>query len=317
MNKTSKILIIGFGSIGQRHYRNLTKLGYKNVFAYDVDKSKFKGQTIKILDQLTNDALNQFTAAFVCNPNNQHIQTALKCAAVGCHLFIEKPLSHNLAGISQLIKVCRKNKLTTMIGCNMRFHPCLKFIKNYLSQNKLGKVYGINHEFGYYLPYWRKGTDYRKNYAAKKSTGGGIILDDIHEFDLLFWLNDFSSVKQSNFIYSKVSDLQIETEDFCQAAFKFQNGVIGSVHCDYLQQSYSRTCKVIGERGNLEWSFAENIVWLKNQSGAKKLLTVKNFDFNQVYIDEVKYFFSCLDKKQSTFNEVKTAESVLKFCVKK
>ena len=38
MNKKSKILIIGFGSIGQRHYKNLKKLGYKNLYVFDTNK---------------------------------------------------------------------------------------------------------------------------------------------------------------------------------------------------------------------------------------------------------------------------------------
>jgi len=33
-----KILIIGFGSIGQRHYQNLKKLGYKDIYVFEVRK---------------------------------------------------------------------------------------------------------------------------------------------------------------------------------------------------------------------------------------------------------------------------------------
>ena len=131
MNKKIKILIIGFGSIGQRHYKNLIKLGYKNVWVFDIDKYKIKGQETNVVSSLNNNELKKFEVAFICNPNNAHIKTALKCAQAGCHLFIEKPLSHNLIGIDKLISVCQKDKLITMIGCNMRFHPCLKFIKNY------------------------------------------------------------------------------------------------------------------------------------------------------------------------------------------
>ena len=170
-----KLLIIGFGSIGQRHYRNLLKLGYKNVFVYDTDKTKTKNKKIKTIPNLNNRTLKTFGAALICNPNNKHIETAIKCAQAGCHLFIEKPLSHNLYHLDKLNKICVQNKLITLVGCNMRFHPCLKFIKRYLQNQQLGKIYAISHEFGYYLPYWRTNQDYRKNYAAKKSTGGGII----------------------------------------------------------------------------------------------------------------------------------------------
>jgi len=314
MNKNQKIIIIGFGSIGQRHYRNLTKLGYKNVFVFDTDPDKITGSKIKVVKKMDQDTLKQFAIAIICTPNNLHIKDAVKCAKAGCQLFIEKPLSHNLTGIDKLIHRCRSQGLVTMVGCNMRFHPCLKFIKEYLAKRKLGRVYSINHEFGYFLPYWRPDQDYRKKYASKKSTGGGIILDDIHEFDLLFWLNDFAAIKETKFIYDKVSNLNIETEDICIASFKFKNNVLGSVRCDYLQQDYSRSCKIVGEKGNLQWDFKENIVWLKNKQGMKKLLAVKNFDFNKVYLDEIDYFINCVNKKQSTFNDIKRADQVLKIC---
>lgn len=317
MSKSDKIIIIGFGSIGQRHYRNLLSLGYKNIAVYDPDDRRFIKKNVERLSYLTKKILTESDIAFICNPNNKHIKTAIQCAKTGCHLFIEKPLSHNLRGVKELEDMCRKRELITMVGCNMRFHPCLKFIKHYLGQKKLGRVYGIYHEFGYYLPYWRPGQDYRKNYAAKRSSGGGIILDDIHEFDLLFWLNNFSPFLEKKFIFNKAGDLEIETEDNCIATFKFTNKVLGSVRCDYLQQYYSRGCKVVGQRGNLVWDFNENIVWLKNKVGEKKLLVLKNFDFNQIYLEEVKYFMRCVKDKQPSFNNLALATEVLKYCLKK
>ncbi len=317
MKKNTKILIIGYGSIGQRHYNNLSKFGFNNVYIFDIDSSKLIGKNLKIIEQIDVKKLSQFNIVFICNPNNSHIKTAIQCAKAGCHLFIEKPLSHNLAGLKKLQKICDEKKLITMIGCNMRFHPCLIFIKKYLDKNRLGKIYSISHEFGYYLPYWRPRQDYRKNYAVKKEAGGGIILDDIHEFDLLFWLNDFFPVKESSFIFDKAGKLEMETENICVASFNFKNKILGTIRCDYLQQHYSRNCKIVGEKGNLEWDFTENIVWLKNKQGQKKLFEIKNFDFNNVYIDEVRYFFDCIEKKKKTYNDIGTASKILTYCVKK
>lgn len=316
MAKDLKILIIGFGSIGQRHYKNLKKLGYKNLAVFDINKkiiSNIKSQT----SNLNTNTLQEFRIVFICTPNNLHIKHALPAAKAGCHLFIEKPLSHNLTGINKLSSICQQKKLITMVACNLRFHPSLQFIKKYLEKNKLGKIYKISHEFGYYLPYWRPGTDYTKNYAVKKLKGGGIILDDIHEFDLLFWLNNFKPAKQAKFIYDKISKLRIETEDICLASFKFENNILGSVKCDYLQQSYCRTCKIVGEKGNLEWNWQDNIVWLKTKNQNKKIFQVKNWDVNQMYIDEVKYFMACVKNNVTTFNNIKRSKQVLKHCVRR
>ncbi len=199
MDKNIKIIVIGFGSIGQRHYNNLLKLGYKNVYVYDVDKKRIQKE-IKSIEQLSLKTLNQFKIAFICNPTSLHVETALKCAESGCHLFIEKPLSNSQKNIEKLIKLCRRKKLITMIACNLRFEPCLKKIKNLMDSNYLGKIYAIYLEYGRYLPYQRQGRDYRKIYASQKKMGGGIILDDIHDFDLLFWLNNFEKISQISYI---------------------------------------------------------------------------------------------------------------------
>src|SRR3989344_4496616 len=108
-----KIAIIGFGSIGQRHYKNLLALGYKNIFVYDVDESKIGGG-VKTLAGLSEKKLRDFDIAFICNPTSEHIKTALLCTRAGCHLFIEKPLSHNLSGIADLAKICREKKLIVL-----------------------------------------------------------------------------------------------------------------------------------------------------------------------------------------------------------
>jgi predicted dehydrogenase len=318
ISKNDKIIIIGFGSIGKRHCQNLFSLGYRNVTVFDPVKKTFNNfNSINRLNKINVETARDFKIAFICSPNNLHIKHALICAQAGCHLFIEKPLSHNLKKIKELKKICEEKKIINMVACNLRFHPCAKFAKKYIDGNKLGKVYGISHEFGYFLPYWRPGHDYRKNYAKKKSTGGGIILDDIHEFDLLSWLNSFEKILEAKFIFDKVSNLEIETEDMCLASFKFANKVIGSVRCDYLQQNESRNFKVIGEKGNLEVDLIAEAVYLKNKSKNQKLLQINRKNDNDDFINEVKYFFAAISKKQKTFNDVKDACEVLKYCVNK
>lgn len=305
------ILIIGFGSVGQRHYNNLLKLGFKNIYVYDIDKTKT--QTLPPRTKVTGlKNLTRFDVAFICNPNHLHVRAAIKCARAGCHLFIEKPLSHNLKGIKKLEQLCKEKKLVNMVACNLRFHPCLRFVKNYLNKNKLGKIYSISHEYGYFLPYWRPGQDYRKNYAAKKSTGGGIILDDIHEFDLLFWLNNFEKAKEAKFVFDKVSDLKIETEDLCLASFKFTNKVLGFVKCDYLQQRESRNLKIVGEKGNLEIDLVAEAVYFKDRKSDQKLFKINRDNDNDDFISEERYFLNCVFKKIKTFNGVSMAAGLLK-----
>jgi predicted dehydrogenase len=317
MKKNKKIIIIGFGSIGQRHYRNLRNSGFVDVWIFDADKTKTSSKNLKVLLKLNIKNLKQFDVAFICSPSNLHIKQALLAARAGCHLFIEKPLSHNLKGINELSKICRQKKLVNIIACNMRFNPCLKFVKEYLVKKKLGKIYSIHLETGYYLPFWRPKQDYRQSYSAKKSTGGGIIIDGgIHNFDLLFWLNNFSGVRKATLIYNKASNLEIGAEDNFIASFEFLNKVLGLIKGDYLQQPYSWTLKIVGEKGNLEWDFKKSSVFLATDKEIKKMFEIENYNANQMYEEEIKYFLECVENKKTTFNDVAAAGNILKYCFK-
>jgi predicted dehydrogenase len=310
-----KILIIGYGSIGKRHYRNLNTIGGHEVGVFDVNKKALEEAGVSIVEELNEENLSKFDVAFICTPNHLHIDIAQKCADAGVNLFIEKPLSHTLENTEKLLKTCEEKGLVHMVACDMRFDPCLMFIKEQIKAGKIGKVHSIRHEYGYYLPYWRPNIDYRNNYAGKPEQGGGIILDDIHEFDLLFWLNDFNKVDDHKLIFDKISDLELGTEDMCIGSFKFSNGVMGLVITDYLQQELARNCKVVGEKGNLSWDLHQSSVWFANKEGREELFNVEGYDDNQPYIDEVNYFLNCVKDKERTFNGIDRAMGLLNYCV--
>ncbi|MBI3633619.1 MAG: Gfo/Idh/MocA family oxidoreductase [Candidatus Vogelbacteria bacterium] len=309
--KETKILIIGLGSIGQRHYNNLRSLGFKNVSIFDTDVTKLANKQNAIF-QLKRSELGQFRVVFICNPNNEHVKTARMCVEAGCDIFVEKPVSNDQRGLKELICMCERNKIVNMVGCNMRFHPCISFINNFIKNKGLGKVFNIRHEFGYYLPSWRPGQDYRKNYAAKKETGGGIVLDDIHEFDLLFWLNNFEAIDQYKIISSKVSKLEIETEDQAAGIFRFKNKVVGIVSCDYLSQKYHRTIRITGEYGNLQWSYSNNEVIFESKDKVSRIFYDDHFETNQMYLTEAEYFMEKVRSREKTFNNIERAAQTLK-----
>ena len=75
----------GLGKIGQRHYKNLLSLGYKNVFGWDVDKQKTKNIQTPGPD-------TKFDIVLICNPTHLHVKTALQYARQGSDIFIEKTI---------------------------------------------------------------------------------------------------------------------------------------------------------------------------------------------------------------------------------
>ena len=249
-----RIIIVGTGSIGRRHAANLTTLG-TDVSVFDVNQTLLKTVCTEnkwdpVFDLNLALDQNRFDAAIICTPNHLHIPYAQKAIDAGLHIFVEKPLSHTLDGVGELLGALKKSGLVGMAGFNLRFEPGLRYMKQRLD---LDQVAFAHVEFGSYLPGWRPGTDYTKGYSANKSMGGGIILDDVHEIDYACWLFGYPrSVQSASGTYGR---LGIDVEDVADMHLHYQDKIV-TLHSDYLQKRYTRTCKICFRDGySMEWVF--------------------------------------------------------------
>jgi predicted dehydrogenase len=313
-----KILMIGLGGIGQRHVRNLrTLLGSEiEILAYRVRRlsqvvteqlgiedgtdveAKYSIQTYRDLEQ----ALAQHPeAAFICNPSSLHIPAALQAAQAGCHLFIEKPLSHSYEGVEELVTLVERQNLVALVAFQMRFHPCLQRLHTVLQEWTIGQILAVRIEVGEYLPGFHTYEDYRQMYAARRDLGGGVILSQIHELDYVYWL--FGLPRLVFAIGGHLSSLEIDVEDV--ASILMECVVDGRpfpvhVHQDYIQRPPGRTCQVIGDAGKILLDFCIPAIMVYNGQG--ELLEETRFtDFqrNQLFLDELSHFLECVQGKQT------------------
>jgi len=315
-----EILIVGAGSIGRRHINNLNLLGYSNIDVIEPNEERlnFVKKNFKVRDIFNDfeEAYDRdYDIAFILTPPVYHIPTALELAKRGLDLFIEKPLSHNLEHIDDLIKIKEENSLVIMVGYNQRFNPGLRKLKSHIEEGILGRIYYIRAEVGQYLPDWRPWQDYRKSYTAIKELGGGIILDGSHEIDYVMWLAN-SKVKKVKTIYGKVSDLEINVEDIAEAILRFENGIIASIHLNMIERGYNRYCKVVGGKGSIKWIFKDNV--LEFYDGKSKELMVKKYEIdpNYSYLEELKHFLSCVENRAEPLSDLYSAKETLEVIMK-
>lgn len=299
-----KILVVGCGSIGQRHIRNISGQGVSEIAVCDSRKDQLsKVERMFNIKELYTDldsALEEgFDGAIVCTPSASHVPVAYEAAKHGCHVFVEKPLSDSLVLVDELIETFRRNSKVLMVGFNLRFHPCLQTIKQFLVEGRIGKIISAKAQVGQYLPDWRPLEDYRKSYSAQKALGGGIILDAIHEIDYVRWfLGDVSEV----FCYAdKLSSLEVDTEDTAEILLRFRSKALGNVHMDYVQRIYNRQCEIIGEKGTITWNFNDNIVRLYTaESNRWQLFPITgSFSFGETYVKEIMCFLRCITGKET------------------
>jgi len=312
-----KILVIGYGSIGKRHIENLS--GMKNIKIIVCTNQKidrFLQQNnclvLKNLKQCINEKPN---AAIISNVTSNHIKTATLLASHKIHLFIEKPLSHSFDGIKILVNTIKKFNLITMMGCQLRFHPCIKLAKKYILSNQLGKIMSVQIENGSFLPDWHVDKDYSQSYSAKKSLGGGVVLTCIHEIDYLCWFFGYSTIISA--MTNKVSNLELDVEDIASVLLQFKNKMIAELHLDYFQKPIVRTCKIIGTKGTLELDLVNNSC-RKFDFKKNKWLNVLNlpkYDMNCMYIDELAHFVNCIRYNKKAVNDIDEGLKILKIAL--
>ncbi len=293
-----KILICGLGSIGKRHAKNLLFLKKKNLIFFRERNFVLKEKDlkkIKIFKSLKESSKEKPDVAFICNTTSKHIKTAIECAKMGCHLFIEKPLSNNLKYLNNLEKIVKKKRVKVMIGYNMRFHPLMIKIKKMINDNNLGNIYNIQSEWSEYLPDWHPWENYSHTYAANKKMGGGCSVTLSHELDSMYWL--FGKIKNvKNFRISKYLKGDVDTSsDFL---INFKNNAIGYTHIDFLGKPHIRKLYISGTKKKIFFDYYKNQMEIISRSGRKKIVKVK-FKKNDMYLEEIKYFFKCLKKNIS------------------
>lgn len=329
-----KILIVGMGGIGQRHVRNLRTLLGKDteIYAYrirrlltsvterlevETDVDVEKKYSIRVFNDL-NEALSQNPdIGFICNPSSLHIPVALKIAEKGCHLFIEKPLSHSFENVEKLISIIEQNRLVSFVGYQMRFHPCLQKLKNIMDRNYIGKILSVRAQVGEYLPAFHKYEDYRLMYASKKELGGGVVLSQIHELDYLYWL--FGLPLRIFALGGHLSSLEIDVEDVASVLmeFNYKDAIFPvHLHMDYVQQPPSRTCNIVGDKGKICVDLRSNTLKIYSENGDKlEDYSFDKFDRNQMFLDELNHFLSCIQNKQKSLVTVQDGSQSLKMAL--
>tara|TARA_Y100001936_G_C16081223_1_gene678015 strand:- start:1405 stop:2388 length:984 start_codon:yes stop_codon:yes gene_type:complete len=298
-----KILVVGYGSIGKRHVRNLLEHTKAEVIICTKRKDlKFKNNNVRVTDSVDEALKENPSIGFITNETVYHIPLAIKLAKSGLDLFIEKPLSSSTKGIKTLQKIVKEKKLIVQMGFHLRFHRSIIEIRKLIKQRKIGKVISIQAENGSYFPDWHPKEDYKISYAGKKELGGGIVLTQIHDVDYLFWI--FGEVKSVFSFMGKFSDLKISTEDYCASIIQFKKNITAELHLDFFQGPELRACKIKGTNGVISWNSLDNQIKFFNNKKNKWEIIFKfeKFERNQMYRDEIKHFLSCVKNRKKTIN---------------
>ena len=247
-----KLVVIGAGSIGRQHALNLKdKVDSCALYDQETEQAELfaKENGLDVLSSIEEVANWSADGVIISTPHTSHVEIAKNLLGQVSNILIEKPISNQLDATHQLLEESHSKNCNIFVVSNMRYHPAINCIAENI--DRLGKIYYARAQFGNYLPNMRPDADYKKLYCAHKAQGGGVIMDVIHEIDYLRWL--FGPVTSVQCTADKLSDLDIDVEDYAHIVAKHENNIRSEIHMDYLKPYKRRGCEVVGELGHLIW----------------------------------------------------------------
>ncbi len=312
-----RILIIGTGSMGIRHFEIAKKLFPSAEIAIysESDREAIFPRALSSKSEIT---AFQPEISVIANQSSRHIEFANYLVKIGSHLLIEKPISSNMEGIAETFELKKISNSKILVGYNLRYLSSFRSVKSLLKEKRIGRVLDVRIEVGQSLESWRPGRDYRETASARKIDGGGVLRELSHELDYLIELFGFPLWVQANI--SKVSDLEIDVEDIAHIILGLtdENGAdfMVSLHLDFIRRDTKRNFTVIGSEATLEWNLLDGCVSLKSPEAPQREISLPGKDsmsetYTKEWEDLIQSINSDTEPFSSLVSSVKTLEVVL------
>ena len=259
--KTRSILLIGYGSIGKRHARNLIEMGL-TPFILTKHPDDLNATFLNDVSELGGRNIEY---CIICSPTSEHLDSLKKCLSLKHgpkKILIEKPLEATYAKGIQVKKISEKFDVEIFVAYNLRFLEVFKTIRGFLEKNKGIRIVEI--VAGQDLKEWRSARDYTRSYSAHREQGGGVDLDLSHEIDYVLWL--FGDKIIDKMMYrKKISDLEIDSPDIFKLFLRYERFVV-DVTLDYIRKPKTRYIRIICENGeNLYYDFTTNRIDIRTR----------------------------------------------------
>jgi len=302
--------VLGLGSIGLRHARNLRALG-RPVLGYDPDPQRRAG-----LSELGGRAsteraavLTESAAVIIASPNPCHLADLTDALAAGRPVLVEKPLAHSDHGLEPLLEQAEHRGLTVFAGLNLRYHPTVRRARQWLAAGALGTPLWARALFCDYLPRWRPHQDHRQGYAADPATGG-VIFDVIHELDLLNHL--LGPARTVAAAARSSGTLGIAAEDCADLILAHEGGVLSSLHLDYVTRPRRRVSEIAGTGGVLTLDLDARRLTLTGPEGQVLQEQSDGGTAADDYVSEMTAFLECLEGRDTPACDGREALGVLR-----
>lgn len=292
------ILIVGSGSVGKRHARNLSNLGCR-ISCIDPRLERQKELTAETpviagygsIDEASKDK-RSFDGVVVASPPVFHVDQASIALDWGLPVLLEKPVSPDLKSALKLKDKVKKSNLPVILGYTWRWWEPLRYVRQLLAEKAVGRILFVQCVMSAHLSDWHPWEKYQDFFMAKESLGGGALLDESHWLDLMIWF--FGMPKRLFARIEKTSSLDIETDDSVNLFAEYGDNLRVSVHLDLFGRPHEKYISFVGENGTIRWSADPNQVAIGRSMEQKWERVPYVCERNDMFIAEEKEFLKVL-----------------------
>jgi predicted dehydrogenase len=292
-----RILVIGGGSIGERHARCFVRTGRADVLLCE-PRSEVR-ERIQATYGLSasfaslDEAMRQpFDAAVICSPAHLHIAMARQLVARRIATLIEKPLGVNLDGAFELVTEAAASGTVMAVAYVYRCFPVVEAVRGLLATGELGRIVEIVAVCGQHFPLYRPA--YREIYYNRHETGGGAIQDALtHVMNAGEWLVGPVTGAFADAAHCVLEGVDVEDTVHVVAR---HGGVLGAYALNQHQPPNEITIKVVCERGAVRAEI-HNARWLTccEPGAAWEVQETFTNERDDAFVRQAELFLDCVE----------------------
>jgi predicted dehydrogenase len=240
------VLIVGTGSIGQRHARLLGEREDTELWICDNDANcREECRRVASVDRIFENYEKALEAGpetvFVCTPHEFHRAMSIKALESGKHVFCEKPLAETAADAQTIVDAADDSGRTLQVGYVMRFHPALVRLRELVERGELGVLVGGRVVLGSYYTL----TTSRNRFQNPQPNA--LVLDYTHEPDYLSFF--FGEPERVMAEASTLGSLElVQSPNIVSMIIRYRSSALVQIHLDYVQDPGRRVVEIFGDR---------------------------------------------------------------------
>ncbi len=334
-----RVLVVGVGSIGERHVRCFTATGRAELAVCETNPELRRTVAVRYgcanayadLDAaLKNQTQWRPDLVLIATPAPLHVPMAAAAAGAGLNLLIEKPLSTSTDGVDALVRLIAARKVHAAVAYTYRAHPIVRSMRAAIHSGRFGRPVQIVSVWGQHFPKYRPA--YRATYYRDRATGGGAIQDVLtHAINAgEFFVGPVERV-MADAAHQVLEGVEVEDTVHVIARHRgcsgvppwpptpaaggrrYDGGVLGCYSLNQHQAPNENTITVICERGTARFDL-NNSRWLSMTEPGNEWTVEQTFSLERddIFIQQANYYLDMIEGKSAPLCTVEEALQTLK-----